>query len=68
MSALAAEFVALFQGQPAAIAHMLAKHVDDGTGHCRECSPGGQAGRSVWPCPLHGLAAQAISRPAGGRR
>jgi hypothetical protein len=34
-------------------------HIDDGTGHCRSCPAGPQAGRLVWPCNLAGLAARA---------
>jgi hypothetical protein len=39
-------------------ARLAAQHGDDGTGHCRCCSAGGQAGRSTWPCSLAGLAAR----------
>jgi hypothetical protein len=38
---------------------LAAEHVDDGTGHCRSCSAGPQAGRHTWPCTLAGLAARA---------
>jgi hypothetical protein len=38
---------------------LLAEHSDDGTGHCRVCTAGPQAGRRVWPCNLHGYATQA---------
>jgi hypothetical protein len=62
-SPLAAEFAALFRAQPAAIARMLAEHVDDGTGHCRVCTSGGQVGRSIWPCRLRSLAEQASTIP-----
>lgn len=58
-SALAGEFAALFRTQPLVIARLLAEHIDDGTGHCRVCTSGAQAGRQLWPCLLHGLAEQA---------
>jgi hypothetical protein len=64
-SSLVAEFVALFRAQPAVIAQLLADHADDGTGRCRVCANGPQAGRQVWPCRLRDLAEQA-SRPATG--
>jgi hypothetical protein len=37
---------------------LAAEHVDDGTGHCRSCSAGPQAGRQTWPCSLSGYAAR----------
>jgi hypothetical protein len=66
-SPLAAEFAALFRAQPAAIAQMLAQHVDDGTGHCRVCTSGGRVGRSTWPCRLYELADQASQLTSGGQ-
>jgi hypothetical protein len=66
LSPLAAEFAALLQ--PDAIARMLDRHVDDGTGHCRECSSGGQTGRSTWPCRLRVLAEEASRGAPGGAR
>jgi hypothetical protein len=51
--------VAFIAGEPGMAERMLAEHRDDGTGHCRVCTEGAQAGRKVWPCPLHGLAEQA---------
>jgi len=41
-----------FLRNAAAMTSTVAEHVDDGTGHCRVCTVGGQAGRSVWPCSL----------------
>ena len=43
---------------------LLGQHNDDGTGHCRVCTCGGQAGRQVWPCTTF-VAAKAA---AAGRR
>lgn len=46
---------------------LLAEHVDDGTGHCRACPIGNQAGYQSWPCRLHYYAALAdeVARAAG---
>lgn len=52
--------VALIAGEAGAAQKLLIEHTDDGTGHCRLCSGGAQTGRYVWPCPLRGLADQAI--------
>ena len=48
---------------------LAAQHVDDGTGHCRSCAAGPQAGRHVWPCSLAALAAQGreLSRTRAAR-
>lgn len=43
------EFMA---SQPGAADRLLAEHVDDGTGHCRTCSSGGQTGRYRFPCSI----------------
>lgn len=45
---------------------LLEAHRDDGTGHCRVCSAGGQTGRSTWPCQLY-AAAHAVSRGPAAR-
>lgn len=50
------EFMA---SQPGVVDRLLAGHGDDGTGHCKTCSAGPQAGRRVWPCTLHVYAKQA---------
>lgn len=52
------EFIAR---QPGAAERLLAQHLNDGTGHCLVCSAGPQAGRKVWPCPIHEYA-QSASR------
>ncbi|MGH3586669.1 MAG: hypothetical protein ACRDQ0_10135 [Pseudonocardia sp.] len=36
---------------------VIRQHADDGTGHCRVCTTGAQAGRYRWPCQTY-LAAQ----------
>ena len=44
---------------------LLQEHRNDGTGHCRVCSSGGQTGRITWPCQLYGAAQAAVAgRPA----
>lgn len=50
---LLAELLAV---EPDAVARLLAAHRDDGTGHCRVCRIGGQAGFQVWPCSLYASA------------
>lgn len=45
--------------EPGMADRLLAEHADDGNGHCRICTSGGQTGRHVWPCTLHSLAVQA---------
>jgi hypothetical protein len=46
-------------GEPGVVARLLAEHVDDGTGHCRVCTAGAQAGRQKFPCRLREFAEQA---------
>jgi hypothetical protein len=43
---------------------LLDQHRDDGSGHCRVCTTGGQAGRPVWPCTTF-AAAEAVVRQRG---
>jgi hypothetical protein len=45
--------------EPGIIERLLAEHVDDGTGHCRVCTAGPQAGRQKFPCRLREFAEQA---------
>jgi hypothetical protein len=35
---------------------LLARHVDDGNGHCRVCSLGAQRGFQTWPCSIYSAA------------
>ncbi|OLT01083.1 hypothetical protein BJF90_33540 [Pseudonocardia sp. CNS-004] len=65
---MADELITFIAGEPGMAQRMLAEHTDDGTGHCRVCTTGGQAGRHIWPCPLRGLAEQASTRAPGGPR
>jgi hypothetical protein len=62
------ELVMIIADAPGVAARLLAVHVDDGTGHCRVCTNGAQAGRHVWPCPLAGLAARASEFTVGAPR
>ena len=58
--ALVVELAALILAQPAScIAGLLAEHADDGTGHCRVCSGGGQSGRYRYPCAIRIAAEEA---------
>jgi hypothetical protein len=59
------ELVRFLEGQPTAVARLLAQHVDDGRGHCQACSVGGQAGTLVWPCTLY-AAPLVAARGSGG--
>jgi hypothetical protein len=45
--------------QPTAIGRLLADHVDDGRGHCRTCTIGGQQGFLAWPCTIYIAASKA---------
>ncbi|MBA3906787.1 MAG: hypothetical protein H0X35_08925 [Pseudonocardiales bacterium] len=49
--------MALCGGLPERI---LGQHRDDGSGRCRDCTLGGQAGRSRYPCVLRVLATEAL--------
>jgi hypothetical protein len=59
-----AQLVALISAERDMAAAIIRQHADDGTGHCRVCTTGAQAGRHVWPCQTH-LAAEQAAR--GGR-
>jgi hypothetical protein len=52
--------VALMVSQPGMAERLLAVHTDDGTGRCRVCSDGAQAGHHAWPCSIHGYATRAV--------
>jgi hypothetical protein len=51
--------VAFLVEQPSAIRRLLAAHVNDGRGHCRTCTTGGQQGYLSWPCTIHSAASKA---------
>jgi hypothetical protein len=57
MSTLAA----LLAANPEAATKLIADHRDDGTGHCRVCRIGGQAGFQTWPCPIFCVAEAAVA-------
>jgi hypothetical protein len=46
----------LIADRPAAVMDLLARHVDDGNGHCRVCSLGAQRGFQTWPCTIYSAA------------
>jgi hypothetical protein len=52
---------------PEGLARLAAEHTEDGTGHCRTCPAGAQAGRTTWPCHLAALAAAATEARTGRR-
>jgi hypothetical protein len=60
--------VVFIAAEPGAAARLLAAHVNDGTDHCRACVRNEQGARAAWPCPLHGLAAQALDLARPWRR
>jgi hypothetical protein len=49
----------LLAGQPDMLAKLLAEHQDDGRGHCRVCTVGGQHGYQSWPCNIAAAAQRA---------
>lgn len=49
----------LILGVPNMAERLLATHTDDGSGHCRACPLGGQAGRHRWPCSIFDYAVRA---------
>ena len=59
--------VTLIRSQPGMAERLLAVHDDDGSGRCRVCSTGGQAGRYRWPCAIRMAAADA-GTPDGDAR
>jgi hypothetical protein len=54
--------VALFMSQPSMIDRLDPQHADDGTGHCRSCTSGGQSGRDKYPCSIRNNLDQARRR------
>jgi hypothetical protein len=42
----------LIVDRPAAVRDLMARHVDDGNGHCRACVLG-QRGFQTWPCTIY---------------
>ena len=51
--------VVFIRSQPGMADRLIVEHANDGTGRCRTCSTGGQAGRYRWPCALYCCATQA---------
>jgi hypothetical protein len=52
----------LIADRPAAVMELLARHADDGNGHCRVCVLG-QRGFHTWPCTIYTAAELALRRP-----
>jgi hypothetical protein len=61
MSGVLAELIAFLAEQPTAVRRLLAQHVNDGAGNCRECAVGGQQGHLTWPCTIYSAAAIAAA-------
>lgn len=55
----AEELAILLAAQPDMLAKLLAEHQDDGRGHCRVCTNGGQHGHQSWPCNIAAAAQRA---------
>jgi hypothetical protein len=60
--------VEAFAAVPGLPERLLAEHTDDGTGRCRVCTNGPQAGRQIHPCRLYEIAEQASQLTPGGPR
>jgi hypothetical protein len=54
--------VALIMSQPQMADRLEQQHADDGTGHCRSCSSGGQTGRYRHPCAIRDAVDEARRR------
>lgn len=52
----------LIVDEPVAVTTLLEQHVDDGHGHCRTCTLGGQRGNQTWPCTIYAAAVIAAKR------
>jgi len=57
----------LIMDEPLAVSTLLEKHADDGNGHCRTCTLGGQRGNQTWPCTIYAAALVAAKRSLRGR-
>jgi hypothetical protein len=56
----AVEELAIFlASEPGALAKLLEEHRNDGRGHCRICTVGGQQGYQLWPCNIAAAAERA---------
>lgn len=55
----AEELAIWLAAQPDTLAKLLAEHRDDGSGHCRVCTVGGQQGYQSWPCNIAAAAQRA---------
>lgn len=49
----------LIASHPDVATKLIAEHRDDGTGHCRACPIGAQAGYHTFPCALYTIAVRA---------
>ena len=53
--------VQMILSQPGMAERLIAEHGDDGRGHCRVCTLGGQRGQHSWPCTIRQAADEAES-------
>jgi hypothetical protein len=53
------QLVLMMAGQTKMAEQLIVQHSNDGTGHCRRCTTGAQAGRHIWPCQTYLAARQA---------
>jgi len=67
MSGVRSLLADLIVDQPVAVTTLLEQHVDDGHGHCRTCTLGGQRGNQTWPCTIYAAALIAAKRSLRGR-
>jgi hypothetical protein len=56
--------VALIMSRSEMADRLESDHADDGTGHCRSCSCGGQTGRYTYPCDIRRAVDEARRRMA----
>jgi hypothetical protein len=59
--------VELMMAQPGSAEQIIEEHRNDGSGHCRVCTTGSQAGRHIWPCTLRTCADKATRRIRSAR-
>jgi hypothetical protein len=67
VSGIRSLLASLIVDEPGAVAALLEQHVDDGHGHCRTCTLGGQRGNQTWPCTIYAAAVIAAKRSLRGR-
>lgn len=51
--------VVFIAGEAGSAERLITEHADDGSGRCKVCTGGPQAGRVRWPCRLYDYAIRA---------